>query len=70
MKWLGLDWDEGMRDFAARTRARNVGTPSAAQVARGLYTKGRGQWRAFAQQMNPVLPLLAPWCAAFGYEEE
>ena len=67
--FLGLDWDDGMRDFAARTRARNVNTPSAAQVARGLYTKGAGQWRAYAPQLQPVLPVLAPWCAKFGYEE-
>lgn len=67
--FLGLDWDEGMRDFAAKTRQRNVNTPSAAQVARGLYRQGIGQWRAYAAQMQPVLPLLSPWCEKFGYEE-
>lgn len=67
--FLGLALDEGMREFAAATRARNVNTPSAAQVARGLYTQGAGQWRAWRAQLQPVLPVLAPWCARFGYEE-
>ncbi len=67
--FLGLQWDEGMRDFAAKTRARAVNTPSAAQVARGLYSNGAGQWRAWRAQLKPVLPVLAPWCAKFGYEE-
>lgn len=67
--FLGLEWDEGMRGFAAATRARNIDTPSAAQVARGLYTQGAGQWRAWRAQLQPVLSVLAPWCAKFGYEE-
>lgn len=68
--FLGLAWQEGMKDFAAGMRARAVDTPSAAQVARGLYTQGAGQWRAWRAQLKPVLPLLAPWVARFGYEEE
>jgi tetratricopeptide (TPR) repeat protein len=68
--FLGLEWDEGMRGFAEKTRARDVNTPSAAQVARGLYTQGTGQWRAYRAQLAPVLPMLRPWCAKFGYEEE
>ena len=68
--FLGLQWDDGMREFAAATRARNVNTPSAAQVARGLYKQGAGQWRAYRAQLQPVLPLLGPWCAEFGYEED
>ena len=68
--FLGLQWDDGMREFAAATRARNVNTPSAAQVARGLYKQGAGQWRAWRAQLQPVLPVLEPWCAKFGYEED
>lgn len=67
--FLGLEWDEGMRGFAEKTRARNVNTPSAAQVARGLYVRGRGQWRTYRAELEAVLPLLAPWCEKFGYEE-
>ncbi len=67
--FLGLEWSAEIRDFAAKTKARDVNTPSAVQVARGLFTQGRGQWRAYEKQMAPVLPLLQPWVAHFGYGE-
>ncbi len=67
--FLGLSWQEGLRDFAALSRGRDVKTPSAAQVARGLNRDGIGQWRRYREQMTQVLPLLAPWVARFGYEE-
>ena len=47
--FLGLEWDEAMHDFAQKTRARNVNTPSAAQVARGLYAQGRGAMARLAR---------------------
>jgi hypothetical protein len=67
--FLGINWNDAMRDFADKARARGVDTPSAAQISKGLYKSGAGQWRAWASQMKSVLPLLAPWCAALGYEE-
>ena len=68
--FLGLAWDEGLRDFAARARTRGISTPSAAQVARGLNREGQGSWRRYRQQMEPVLPTLRPWVEAFGYEAD
>jgi Flp pilus assembly protein TadD len=68
--WLGVDWHEEMRSFAEKTRARDVNTPSAAQVARGLFTSGAGQWRRYRREMAPVLPKLAPWVAHFGYAQD
>ncbi len=44
LKFVGLDWDEAVRSFAARAK-RLATTPSAAQVARGLNAEGIGQWR-------------------------
>jgi len=67
--FLGLEWDEGMADFAAKARSRGISTPSAAQVARGLNREGQGSWRRYAAQMAPVLPLLQPWIERFGYAE-
>ena len=68
--FLDLEWDEGLRDFAAKARTRGISTPSAAQVARGLNRDGQGAWRRYLQQMSPVLPALRPWVEAFGYEAD
>jgi Tfp pilus assembly protein PilF len=65
--FLGVEWDTAMRDFAETAKRRDVRTPSAPQVRRGLYREGMGQWRAYAEGMAPVLPTLEPWVERFGY---
>jgi Tfp pilus assembly protein PilF len=67
--FLGIAPEPSMAGFAERAAERRINTPSAAQVARGLYTEGIGQWRAYRSQLEPVLPILAPWVSRFGYEE-
>jgi len=66
-QFLGLEWDEGVMDFAAKARTRGISTPSASQVARGLNREGQGVWRRYREQMAPVLPQLDPWVQRFGY---
>jgi tetratricopeptide (TPR) repeat protein len=66
--FLGIEWDRGLLDFAAKARERGIATPSAAQVARGLNREGQGAWRRYREQMTPVLPILEPWVREFDYE--
>lgn len=68
--FLDIGYDPGMADFAPRAKARHVDTPSAAQVARGLFTSGAGQWRPYRAQLSSVMPVLQPWAARFGYPAE
>jgi hypothetical protein len=67
--FLGLDYRNEMTGFATRARAQNIDTPSSAQVARGLSDTGVAQWRRYARELEPVLPVLAPFVAQFGYPE-
>ena len=67
--FLGLEYRDEMAGFAKRAQARNIDTPSSAQVARGLSETGMAQWRRYARQLEPVLPVLAPFVAQFGYPE-
>ena len=69
-KFLGVEHDPGMQEFAPAARDRHIDTPSAAQVARGLFGDGRGKWRAYQDEISPVMPILAPWVAHFGYASE
>lgn len=68
--FLNLEWNEAMADFAASSRKRSPNTPSGPQVAHGLYSHAVGQWTAYREQLEPVLPILAPWRARFGYSQE
>lgn len=52
----------------ARKRNRITPTPSYAQVAEPLYTRARGRWQRYREALAPVLPILAPWAAAMGYD--
>jgi Tfp pilus assembly protein PilF len=64
--FIGVEWTPEMRRFAVDRARRSIATPSATQVARGLYD-GAGQWRRYAAQMAPVIPILQPWIDRFGY---
>jgi tetratricopeptide (TPR) repeat protein len=66
--FIGIPFDDAMRDFAAHARDRDVKTPSANQVVKGLNSEGAGQWRKYRDQFAPVLPVLNPWAERFGYE--
>jgi len=60
-EFLGLEWQAGMGDFAARVQEREHATPSTAQLARGLDRSGMEQWRNYGAQLQPVLAVLEPW---------
>ena len=66
--FIGVPWSEAMRDFAETAKRRDVRTPSAKQVRRGLYREGMGQWRRYGDEVSEILPILEPWVAAFGYQ--
>lgn len=63
--FLGVEWTDGLKDFAATERA--IATPSSTQVRRGLYEEGVDQWRNYAAAMEAVMPVLRPWVEKFGY---
>ncbi|MFN3371402.1 MAG: sulfotransferase family protein [Sphingomonadaceae bacterium] len=66
LAFLGLNWDENVRDFAARATVR-ARTPSDLQLREGLSAEGVGSWRAFRRELAPVLPKLNAWAERFGY---
>jgi tetratricopeptide (TPR) repeat protein len=65
--FIGVDWRPELAQFADRARRGGVASASAGQIARGLYADGAGQWRRYRTQLEPVLDVLAPWVARFGY---
>ncbi len=65
--FIGLPWTDDFLRFDRTAQQRGVRTASAGQVRRGLYD-GRGQWRRYAGQLEPALPILAPWVERFGFE--
>jgi tetratricopeptide (TPR) repeat protein len=65
--FLGLGWRPELLDHRRAAAARSyIATPSYAQVTEPLYTRARGRWEKYRGQMEPVLPLLAPWAERMG----
>lgn len=67
-EFLQLEWVPAMEDFASRAQRRDILTPSAAQLARGLNASGVGHWRRYQRQLAPVLPLLGHWVSHFHFD--
>jgi len=65
--FIGADWREDLSDFAGRAKRGDVASASSAQIARGLYADGAGQWRRYREQLAPIMPLLTPWVERFSY---
>jgi tetratricopeptide (TPR) repeat protein len=66
---IGLEWDGRLRDFAAQVSQRQIASLSGPQISKGLNREGVGRWRAYAQQLQSIAPVLAPWVRRFGYGE-
>jgi hypothetical protein len=66
--FIDIEWTRDIRDFARIARDRDIRSISASQVRRGLYTGGAGEWKHYARELAPILPLLRPWVELFGYE--
>lgn len=68
LDFLGRDWSDDVLDH--ETTALNRGrikTASYAQVAQPIYRQSAGRWTNFRKHLEPVLPVLEPWVAKFGY---
>lgn len=65
--FLGIEWSEDMRRFSDRAKQGLVATPSAPQVAKGLYRDAVGTWRNYEAELAPVRQFLDPWAERFGY---
>jgi hypothetical protein len=69
-RFVGLNARDASWNPEERTRTRAIGTPSAAQIARGLSRQGIGSWRPYLNQLAPILPVLQPWIERFGFPRQ
>lgn len=67
--FLELGDAEAMLGFAERARQKgHIRTPSYTQVIEPISAKGVGHWRHYARYFEPVLPILQPMLAHWGYD--
>ncbi|HXZ15917.1 MAG TPA: sulfotransferase [Roseiarcus sp.] len=64
--FIGAPFDRRCLDF--HENRRYARTASYAQVTEKLYDRSRGRWRAYRDELQPVIPILEPICRRLGYE--
>lgn len=70
LNFLGLDWTGEMRAYAEKSASRRISTPSARDVAAGLYRRALGRHLHYAEQLEPVADRLEPFVRKLGYAGE
>jgi tetratricopeptide (TPR) repeat protein len=69
LEFLGVDWDDAVRDYAERAKAQGkIFTPSYHQVTEPIYQRARGRWQHYAEEFAPLESALRPFVESFGYE--
>jgi hypothetical protein len=68
LAFLGLPWDPAVLDNrAAAAKRDHIRTASYSQVSEPIYKRAAGRWERYRKQLEPVLPILAPWAERMGY---
>lgn len=65
--FLGLEWHENQARFYEGNREKTVMSNNYSDVSQPVYTRSVGRWRHYAKHLDPVLPVLEPFCKTFGY---
>jgi hypothetical protein len=69
-EFLGVPWEEGLRQFSARALDRGkINTPSYEQVSKPIYREARYRWERYRKHLEPFLPMLRPYILQFGYDD-
>ncbi len=69
LAFLDLRWQSEVLGYRERAKARAIATPSYHQVVEPVYRRAIGRWRNYRPFFGDALPLLAPFIAAFGYDD-
>lgn len=66
-KFLGLEWHEDQESFYKNKKGGKVNSPTYHDVTHPIYDRSVNRWRSYEKYLSPVLPVLEPYCRAFGY---
>ncbi len=66
-QFLGLQWHENQRMFFEGAKKRRLYSPTYHDVTQPVYSRSVARWRNYEKYLEPILPVLEPYCRAFGY---
>jgi Flp pilus assembly protein TadD len=69
LEFLRLPWDPAVLEYHRSAQTRRVYTPSYQAVTQPIYQRASGKWKAYAAQLQPILPMLEELLNRFGYND-
>jgi tetratricopeptide (TPR) repeat protein len=66
-EFLGLTWDVAQERFHEKSSRSQIYAPTYHDASQPVYVRSVARWRAYEKHLEPILPLLEPYCQAFGY---
>ena len=70
LDFIGVGWHDEVARYREKAMGQAISTPSYRNVTGALYSRSAGRWRAYREQLAPVLGELRPLATAFGYPED
>ena len=67
-EFLGLRWHENQARFYDNSGQKRVYSPTYHDASQPVYKRSVARWSAYEKHLAPIMPILAPYCRAFGYE--
>ncbi len=67
-RFLGLNWDEAVKDYRDHTRQKVINSPSHAEARQPVYTHAIGRWKNYQRYVEPYLERLEPFVQTFAYD--
>ena len=68
LDFLDIPWHDAVLDNrTSAARRTHIATASYSQVTEPIYARSVGRWKRYRKQMEPVLPILAPWAERMDY---
>lgn len=66
--FLGLEWNAAQRQFHEKSSKKRMYSPTYRDASQPIYSRAVARWRAYEKHLAPILPVLEPYCRAFGYD--
>jgi Flp pilus assembly protein TadD len=67
-EFLGLQWHPDQERFYEKSAAKQLYSPTYQDVTRPVYQRSVARWRSYEKHLAPILPVLEPFCRAFGLD--
>ena len=67
-EFLGLNWHQKQAQFHENSGQRRVYSPTYHDASQPIYKRSVARWMRYEKYFAPLMPTLAPFCKAFGYD--